>query len=455
MDEWIRAALTAATDKWHSRTGLLVALATVGGSLLVVFAGVDLAAVSRLEWSLVALALGLVATGWWRTHIPRVPTGRVGFAVALDMEESPDARQLREDFVHTLRTLLDQSHFRHPFTFVEVPAALSRRIVDEDTARSVCERGNFHFLLYGRARHRTLPQGPAHVIDIRGIVRHAPVPVEVSKQLGDDFGAVLPHRLLVGPRGDMLVCEFAASHVDAAARYVIGTAAALSNDFDYSEQLLLDAESRVRAFVERAEGAPLSALLDRVRGRLIDLYSEWLSRLLRRYTYRRDTAALVEAERVIEQLRRFDSNSYQAKLAAATCAFVLRRDCVKAREEIAACRQMGDAIWMYSAAFLDAYDGNLQAAYRTYQLAFTSSLADHTVPTQCEEFIQIVLDAEPSRYWLYFCLGLINQRAKGDLAAAKSDFERFLSQAEVPRFQPQVEASRKWIREIDAKLGSE
>jgi hypothetical protein len=80
---------------------------------------------------------------------------------------------------------------------------------------------------------------------------------------------------------------------------------------------------------------------------------------------------------------------------------------------------------------------------------------DATVPVQCEEFIQIVLEQEPERYWLHFCLGMINYRVKGDLIAARRDFQEFLNRAEVGRFPNQVRAVRQWVQEIDAVLAEE
>lgn len=110
-------------------------------------------------------------------------------------------------------------------------------------------------------------------------------------------------------------------------------------------------------------------------------------------------------------------------------------------------------MWRYSDAFLLAYDGDLEGAYRSYRRAFESPLDDPTVPTQCEEFIQTVLDQEPERAWLFFCLGLINHRAKGDLAAARADFQRFVDNADPDRFQKQIGIARTWIGEIDRLLG--
>ena len=67
---------------------------------------------------------------------------------------------------------------------------------------------------------------------------------------------------------------------------------------------------------------------------------------------------------------------------------------------------------MFSEAFLTAYEGDLEGAYRSYRRAFESPLADPNVPVECEDFIQIVLDPEPDKPRLYFCLGLLNIAAR-------------------------------------------
>jgi hypothetical protein len=236
------------------------------------------------------------------------------------------------------------------------------------------------------------------------------------------------------------------------ARYVIGTAAALSNDFRYAEELLADAEVKLTQFVKYAEGVPLSVLLDRVRGRLRDLYAEWSARYLRRYTLTRNDEVLRDAERCVDKLLLYDPNNYGGQLAGAMCAFVLRQDLATASKRIEACRGISDAAWMYRDAFLTAYKGELQEAYRIYHNAFRSPLEDHTVPVQCEEFIQIVLDREPDRYWLYFCLALINYRAKRDLAAARTDLQMFLERASASAYPIQVKAAQRWLEEIDIAL---
>jgi hypothetical protein len=452
MEEWIRKIFVAAKERWHTKTGLFLVLLAVIGTLVFVFAGIDLGQVSRIEWGLIGAGGIAVVALWHVTAIPRAPKNRVGFGVAIQFEDVEHERKLHSDFLVTLRELLDSSRYKHQFAFVEFPKRLANQITDQEKALFVMKRARLHFFLYGRARLRTMAQGPSHVLDLRGIVQHAPVSKEVSEYFGKEFGRALPSRLIVGPENSMLGCEFAAKHIDAAARYVLGTAAALSMEFEFAEELLLDSERRVKSFVEDEDGSPISALLHSVRTRVVSLYQAWSGGLVQRYIDKRDLDALQKAELIIAKLQGFDRDNYNAHVRAALCAFVLHRDKAKARREIEACRKVADAAWSYSEAFLNAYDGDLKGAYLSYRRAFQSPLASLVMPIQCEVFIQTILDQEPERTWLYYCLGLINQRAKGDLRTARADYARFVERADPKRFGTEIEIVRKWIEEIDSKF---
>lgn len=107
---------------------------------------------------------------------------------------------------------------------------------------------------------------------------------------------------------------------------------------------------------------------------------------------------------------------------------------------------------MYSEAFLNAYDGDLDSAYKMYRRAFDAPLQNSNTPMDCEIFIQNILEEEPNRYWLYFCLGLINFREKRDLQLAREHFSSFLTIVEADRYKDQVKAARNWIEEIDVRF---
>jgi hypothetical protein len=201
MGEWVKAALDAAAANWHRRAGPLLLSMAIAGALIAAFTGLDLAQVSATEWIIIGIAVAAVWVVWRTTRIPLAARGTVGFGVALELEESETAKQLRADFIQTLRALLNQSKFKHKFSFVEFPTSVSRHISDDTDATKLATTSGVHFLLYGRARQRVLPSGAAHVIDIRGVVRHAPISADVRKQFAGDFGEVLPQRLIVGLQG--------------------------------------------------------------------------------------------------------------------------------------------------------------------------------------------------------------------------------------------------------------
>ena len=445
MPDWLQFAINAAQDRWDSRTGLAVALATVTSLLIGAFAGIDIAEVSLIEWLVVVVACTGTWFVWWATRLPRVMPGRIGFGLAIQYEDSEHAKQLRSDFVLALGDLIT-SH-DELFQFVELPVSVARRLLSTDDAAHFARQYQLHFLLYGRARMRDLPDGASHVIDLRGLVRHAPIKKAWSKALGAEFGAVLPNRFLVATEGDVFAFQFAARHIDAVSLYVIGTAAVLSNDLEVAERMLIGAESRLR----RADRVLRSALRDRVRRRISEVYQVRLTRLIRRHTKTRDVAAIQEADETIGKLRQYTQDDYGVHMVAAMAAFALRRDMETAQKEIQACRKSPDSAWRYSEAFLHAYDGDLQRAYRSYRSAFGSPLGDPTIPTQCEEFIQGIVEEEPERQWLYYCLGLINYRGKDDPVAALRDFRRFVDKVDTERFREHIGHALRWIDEIERR----
>ncbi len=106
----------------------------------------------------------------------------------------------------------------------------------------------------------------------------------------------------------------------------------------------------------------------------------------------------------------------------------------------------------YSMAFLYAYDGNLASAIRHYRRA-TKSVVSIGMLTQIEDFICWVLEREPDKYQLHYCLGFFNWKAKGDLVRALKDFEKFLELRHEDEFNKERELAEKWMAEL-APAGS-
>lgn len=78
-----------------------------------------------------------------------------------------------------------------------------------------------------------------------------------------------------------------------------------------------------------------------------------------------------------------------------------------------------------------------------------------STPLDAEIFIGDVLEAEPDKIQLWYCLGMINYFCKGDIHSAKKDFLRFIELASKnERFNTSVKFAQEYLSEIGVKLGT-
>jgi tetratricopeptide (TPR) repeat protein len=139
-------------------------------------------------------------------------------------------------------------------------------------------------------------------------------------------------------------------------------------------------------------------------------------------------------------------------MVKAICEFVLRKNVLAAQALITKCRDDSDSTWRYSSAFLHAYQGKMKEAMSDYRKAFKGTVADKSVPIQCEGFIQSVLATDPNCVQLHFCLGLINYHAKEDFAVAAEDFGKFLSMVKDGEFKSVAVKAQELLGDCKLKL---
>jgi len=108
--------------------GSPIALGLAAVTLIVTFAGLDIARITIFEWSIIAIILIALALFWYRTRLPHVPSKKVGFGVAIAFEDSEHAKRIRSDLILTLRELVTGSQFRHEFEFVEFSNSVAGRL---------------------------------------------------------------------------------------------------------------------------------------------------------------------------------------------------------------------------------------------------------------------------------------------------------------------------------------
>jgi len=414
------------------------------GPLVVFVVACALALFGGVKSSVAAIGALLLAASFWATwsyfnRIPKLRKAIVGIVVGVACETPEHRAKVHSDFVLRLKEVMEGGTKR--FEVLELPPFAARDCQDAASALRYLAKARSHFMIYGSVRERALSGKSVHVMHIEGLVRHAPVPDAVRQDLSNDFGHVLPRKVLVPSDGDFLGFEVTSELVDVSARFVIGVAAMISGDLIYAESLLLDVERRLRT--RTGEAAPsVREIMRRLPARFDQLYRLWINHLSERFVVTRNKEYLQTGDGVSGKLLQRDPRSYNALLHRAICEFVLRRNVKGARSLLKLCNKEPDGTWLYSTAFLNAYEGKMKQAKGQYRRAFKMPCRDATVALQCEEFIQMVVEEEPERSQLWFVLGYLNLYAKRDPVAAHRDFQKFLGHPESGKFPEEVDEAK-------------
>lgn len=170
----------------------------------------------------------------------------------------------------------------------------------------------------------------------------------------------------------------------------------------------------------------------------------------RLYYKNRPHGYLDRMKRYLDVIQEIDPNNYDAHLGRAAYLFLRDHDIDGAKREIRKARNRNErnAAWQYSEAFLAAYERKLEEAHKIYRRAFRGSVLEET-PLDVEVFISDVLESEPDKIQLWYCLGMINYFYKKDFASARRDFSRFIEEASrQDKFSVSVQYARRYLQEI-------
>lgn len=448
-------AIDLLTDKakeyWHRPwAGLLASIVSLFTTLLVVSDGAT-AMPTIAGWTILVVSAALPLGLWATTNrLNPVERGKVGIIVALASEDDKHDQQVRNDFIESLRKLLERDPDGANFQMVVLPRHLAGELEDFQAAMKYLQKLRGHFMLFGKVRKRHMKGGQVHVLTFNGVVRHAPIPQEQSKAIASEFRSVVPARVIIPIEGDFFAFEATSQLTDVSTRYIIGRAALASGDVGYAERLLLEVERLLQSGLGAHQ--PLREIGQKLPQYFAALYQAWLNYLINGYTATRNIEFIRQADEIVNKLLQREPRLTYPYLTAAICEFLLRRDIPAAKQAVMKARMVGDTTWRYSMGFLTAFEGNLDAADTWYRDAFKGKVKDVTVPVQCEEFIQGVLEGEPGKVQLHYCSGLINYYAKKDSAGALRDFKAFLEAVPKGAFEKQQAKARELIAAVQTDL---
>jgi len=254
-------------------------------------------------------------------------------------------------------------------------------------------------------------------------------------------------RLGFSIRNDLQGFECSSLIVGVTAKHIIGTAALLSHDADYAESLFQSLWQELPRLPMR--GGPLEILKAMTRKRLVDTLRFQTNVAHAEWRHTRDGQPLRTMRDYADRIVAIDPNHYGARLLRSIHMFVAHRDVAGARRELQRSFEGPNAVLYYNLGFLDAYEGDLDAAERNYRRASRAN-PDPAAALEVEEFICWILEQEPDKIHLHYCLGLVNAYAKLDYHLAIKAFEAFVGAIrETPSYRQRAaaEAKIKWCRE--------
>lgn len=432
-------------DKFQSKRGFLVSAILLAALLLnTALQKLDIAS---FLWVFAFSELALLVLWWFMRQPNKTELNKIGFLVAISCSDADERKKISEDFIYPLKKLISSGRMGDLFTFIKAPEFLSRNIDTVDDAQSLRIRCRAHFMLYGRSKLRVVNGNQVHVIELNGIVAHQSVSQEMMKNFAIEFGELLPSKLQIPLDGDYLHLEFTSEWAGIVAKYVIGIAAMFSGDLERAKQLFLEVEGELK---QRDIRFPIYAELQkRIPIRLSEIALSKAQWFYKKWVEEGGENFRIESEICIGELLPTHKALYEIVNLEAILAFLNHRNCDDAIAELTKIhkRQRAQA-WYLNMAFLYGYKGELSNAAKHYDKA-SREPNDSDALGQIEEFIERILKLDPSHIGLHYCLGLFNQRIKGDEVSARRDYNAFIKEASLlGQYQSEVLLAEKWLREL-------
>jgi len=431
--------------QWFKKAGLIASIiVAVSGELI------WLANVNAAWWVTLTITLGtalIITLSWLGSRRPtRTKKDKIGFLVSIACSDDLEAKKLREDFVIPLRSLIKSGRTGGAFHFIELPKHLADTVLDADDAQAVRVRSRAHFMLYGRVRLRTIDGADHHVIDLEGLVAHKPVPDHLQELLSHEFTELLPRRVQLTTDNDLLAFQFTSEWADIVAKYIIGIAAALSGDLVYAENLYTDAAGRLNG--KDARFPAYAKLAERIPLRLSELYEARARVAYDRWSVDHDVNHIIDLGKFLARVEESRKANPAILNLLAIYKLLAENDAEAALEYLRSSKETQNAVWHYNIAFLLAYSGDLKSAIRYYRKGTQYELDPNGI-AQIEDFICWVIEQQPDRYQLEYCLGFFNWKVKGDVLQAKKDLQSFLDHCDDNSFQKEKELAIRWLEECN------
>lgn len=440
------------TEKWHKPyTAIVIFLLGLVGTFYI-WPEIESRTVS-ISQVVASFVVGLSFLGFWiYTHrVPKIKLGNVGFTIAITGETENERAVVSSDFVSASKEVLEGLEQNPPLQIIELSRHHAEKIIDVETAQKYREKSGSHFLLFGTAKRRPVKGKDHYVLKLRGLVTHAPIPIEKSKLLAQEMDKVLPLEFRVACEDSLDGFEANSLWFAESAKFIIASAALLSGDFLLAKRLLENLKQSAGRLNKHKKKPGIKALFSLLPKRLANTYFALSQQHHYLWRETRDSLHLDKMKNYVDRFNEYEPGTAHYHVSTAIWLFVRKRDVEGARKEMSKCvaKNVSDPTWRLNVAFLYAYSGDMKKAVEQYDTAFRLGRTPE-ISFELEEFIDWTLANEPDKYQLHFCLGLINLKLKNDVLTATKDFETFLSKLEADKYPELKVMAQRYIDENNA-----
>lgn len=426
-------------------------VASIAGGFGLISVEIKIFPVTPWHLILAAAIIGLICgiTTYLVFKLPNFEKNEIGLLLAIKTETEAERLRVQNDFAENIEKALQASGSKLKFKVVILPPRISNHIKSPKDAIAITNKCKARFAIYGDVRTRTFKDKDYYVLRVISLVTHINVGSNIQELLRSEMNSLLPGETRIDCKDDLEGFELTSKQFALGSKYVIAIALYISGAKKEATDLLQSLYSSIRLLKKQTELPSTEQLLTLVPKRLSELLHEQCHDLFWHWRNSHDNHHLIYIEELIERVPKEHSSMPSLLTLRAVCTFVLLRDIPKSENLI---REVGKSEpnqphWKYSLAFLAAYQGKLDNAYKLYRNAFNDDESNE-LPVEIEEFIAWIVEVEPDKYQLHYCLGLINFKKKKDFARANADFSLFIENADAKLYEKQIKAANKYISEM-------
>jgi hypothetical protein len=350
---------------------------------------------------------------------------------AIKTDDGRSQQLVKRELIDQCAVELAHSGLQDIFHVIQFNQSLSEKILKPQDADTYLTRSRGHLIIYGDLVKGKIDATDTYIMRLNGLVKHRPIPVELSKQFSGEFGAVLLREVSFPESTEMLGFKFTRQSTALMIKYIVGISVGMAGNLLLAKELFSHLEQEVGAISSDETNPLFERLLSGTKQRIIEVLQTILRVQYFGYTATRDKNFLLNCEPLAFELEGRAALDLHSVIMKAMIHFF--RGNINEAIMLLDKNKHPDASRLFCLGFLHAYLNENEKAQEYYKSAFRGVTSTNVV-NDTELFISDVLAESPERKQLLFYRGLINFKGKQDFELAKEDFESFLGHSDTRDF---------------------